>query len=135
MTPPVAFEAEGAHVGEVTFAAALGDRDNVISIPERFAALQAPSGGGFETGDAAETTEVGVFGDAVDAAERANSFIALEDALTQMAGIAAEPPFFHTEGGAERLPPSRHFKLAPTTETAAMGAFGKGGFSGAAGAR
>jgi hypothetical protein len=37
-----------------------------------------------------------------------------------MARIAAQTPFVHAERGAERLPPSRYFKLAPSAEATAI---------------
>lgn len=58
--------------------------------------------------------------DAIDAAERANSTVALEDALAKMAGIAAQLPFFDTPVGTEGESSGRHFELAPAAETTAI---------------
>ena len=66
-----------------------------------------------------------VFSDAIGPANRADSFVAFKNAIAQMARIAAQAPFFHAERGAERVPPDRHFKLAPTAETTAVRASGE----------
>ena len=61
-----------------------------------------------------------VFSDAIGPANRADSFVAFKNAIAQMARIAPQTPFFHTELGAERVPPSGHFELAPAAETTAV---------------
>src|ERR1700722_8233143 len=87
MTPPVALQTESAHVAEVAFATAFDHRHDMIGIPQGFAAFQTPDGCGFQASNAAEATEVGVFDDAIGAAECADAFVAFEDAFTQMGGI------------------------------------------------
>jgi hypothetical protein len=110
----------------------LGDGDDVVGIPEGFAAFESPSGDGLETGGAPKTADVRVFGDAVRAANGADPFIALQHAFAQVTRVAAKLPFFYTEGGTECLPANGHFKLTPAAEITAVGAFGKGGFIGPA---
>jgi hypothetical protein len=121
----MALEAESAHVGEIAFAAAFGDGYDVVGIPEGLAAFEAPGGDGLETGGAFETADVGVFGDAICSTQRADAFIAFEDARAQMAWIRAETPFLDTEVGTEGMAAGGHFEAAPTTKAAAIGTFGK----------
>ena len=66
-----------------------------------------------------------VFGDAIGAAERTDAFVALENALAQMARVAAETPFFDAKGGTEGLAACWHLELAPPAETTAVGTFGQ----------
>jgi hypothetical protein len=132
MAPPVALQTQSAHVAEIAFAATHGHGNDMVGIPQRFAALQAPGSGGFQASDATQSTEVSVFGDAISAAECANAFITFEDPLTQMGWVAAETPFFDAEGGTKGMTSSRHFKLAPAAEVTAVWAFGEGVFVGPA---
>ena len=120
----MALQAESAHVAEVAFAAAFDDRDDVVGIPERFAAFESPSGDGFLARATTETANVGVLGHAICSAFGADPFIAFEDAVAQMTGITAKTPFFHAEGGAEGLTASGDFELAPTAEATAVWTFG-----------
>lgn len=77
----MAFQTESSHVGEVAFAAAGGDRDDVVGIPKRFATFQTPSGNGFQASRAAETPDMCVFDNAIYSAEGADTFISFEDAF------------------------------------------------------
>jgi hypothetical protein len=43
----MALEAESAHVAQIAFTATFRHRYNVVGIPKRFAALQAPRGDSF----------------------------------------------------------------------------------------
>jgi len=92
----VAAHAEGADVIEVAFAAALGDGDDVIGVPEGTAMREGR--GAFRTREAAQAA---VFRNGIDAAERAYPAIALEDQFTEVAGVGAETPFADAVGGAK----------------------------------
>lgn len=123
-------ETESAHVAEIAFAAALGDRDDVIGIPQRFAAFQTPGRSGLQPSGAAKTADVRVFGDAVGATQSTNAFVAFENAFAQMSRIATQTPFFNAEGGAEGVAAGWDFELAPTAKTAAVRAFAQNAFIG-----
>ena len=110
----MALEAEGAHVGEVAFPAALGDGDDVIGVPEGFTASEAPYGCGFEAGCATEAAKMRVFGDAIGAAHGTDAFIAFEDAFPEVARVAAETPFFDAKSRTKCLAPGRHLQFTPT---------------------
>ena len=119
----MALEAERAHVAQIAFTAACDDGDDVVGIPQGFAAFQTPRCDGFEARGSTKTADVGIFGNTIRAAFRTDALIAFEDALPQMARIAAETPFFDAESGAEGLTAGRDFELAPTAEATAVWAF------------
>ena len=118
---PMALQAERAHVREIAFAAAFGNGYDVVGIPKGLAAFQTPSRDGLPTRGAFEAADVSVFGDAIGSTQRANSLVAFEDAVAQVARIATKTPFFDTEGGTESLPAGGHFQLTPTAETTSVG--------------
>lgn len=90
----MAFEAERAHVRKIALSAALRHRDNVIGVPETLTLTGPPFGNCGHAGCAAKTLQALVLRDAVDAANRADAAIAFEDALAQVAGVAAQTPLF-----------------------------------------
>jgi threonine dehydrogenase-like Zn-dependent dehydrogenase len=81
MTPPVALEAKSTHVAQVTFTTAFDNGHDVIRVPKRFAAFQTPRHRGFQARAATQPAKVSIFGHAVNAANRADSFVAFEDTL------------------------------------------------------
>ena len=117
-------QTKSAHVAEVAFAAALGHGNDVIGIPKRLATFHTPGRFRLQARDAAKAADVRVFGDAIDAADSTNPFVAFEDAFAQMRRIAAQAPLFNAVGGTECMTPGRHFELAPAAEATTVGAFG-----------
>jgi len=125
-------QAEGTHVRQIAFATAFGNGYDVIGIPKGLAASQTPGSDGLPTRCALEAADVGVFGDAIGSTERADSLVAFEDAVAQVARIATKTPFFDTEGRTESMPAGGHFELTPTAETTSVGAFRDSVFRGPA---
>src|ERR1022692_1278429 len=85
----VAFQAERAHVGEVAFASAFGDRHDVVGVPQVAAApvlLELAARG------VVELALVLAEGFGVQAALRADAAIAQEDLFAQVAGIGSQFP-------------------------------------------
>ena len=123
----MALEAKSAHVGEVALAAAFGNGDDVVGIPQSFAAAEIPGGEGTGASGTAEAFDVMKLGGAIETADGAEAAIALEDAFAQVAGVGAELPFLDAPLGAEGEAAGRDFELAPAAETAAVGTFGERG--------
>ena len=67
-----------------------------------------------------ESPETMELGHAVQAAGGADTFVALERPLPQMARIAANFPFLDTPIGAEGATAWRHFEVAPAAQGAAV---------------
>lgn len=120
----VTLEAEGAHVGEVAFAAAFGNGDDVIGIPKSFSAAEIPASKGTSASGASEAFDVMKLSRAIEAADGADAAIPFENALAEMAGIGAQLPFLNAPFGTEGEATGRDFKLAPAAETAPVGSFG-----------
>jgi hypothetical protein len=95
----VAFEAEGAHVGEVAFAAAFSDGHDVIGIPE--IAARAPFFFELAPGSEIEFALIAAEPFCVDAALGTAAVVASEDLLAQIAGVRAKPPFVDAGGAAK----------------------------------
>ena len=91
----MAEETEGAEVVEVTLASAFGDWADVVGVPEG-----AAGGDGFhsvemeacDAGGASCPFEGAVGGDGVDAADGADTTVAGEDLIAEVAGVGAETP-------------------------------------------
>ena len=64
-----------------------------MGVPQRFAAVQSPSGGSFLAGATAETPNLSGVGDAVGSAFGAYPFIAFKDVFAKMTRVAAKTPF------------------------------------------
>src|SRR5579862_5528192 len=99
----MALQAESADVCEIAFASAFDDGNDMVSVPEGFseAAAQAPVEEGFQACGAAQALDAAFGFEAVDAALSANAAVALQDFFAEIAGIAAQPPFFHAPIGAK----------------------------------
>lgn len=123
----VALEAEGPHIGKVTFAPTFRNGQDVIGIPECLSAAKFPFGGGSKAGGSAQAQEAAKFRDAVDAANGADASIPVEYTFSQVAGIAAQLPLLDAPVGAEGQPAGAHFEAAPTAETTATFTLGKSG--------
>ncbi len=121
----MADEAEGADVVEVALAAAFGDRDNVVRIPERVAAgdgRHAVETQTFGAGLAAGSLERGEDAYGVSPAVCADAMIAGEYTLAQVAGVGAQAPLVHAVVGAEGAASfGKNFEFAPAAERQAVG--------------
>jgi len=133
----MAWQAECAEIVEIALTAAFRDGKNVVGVPERAAGghgLHAPEGEGVGTGFAAAALELGVGRDGVRAAGGADSAVAGEDQVAEVAGIGSETPLvdavIRTEGAAAAR---EDFKLAPAAERQAVGAKRQGVRVGATG--
>ena len=109
-------EAQGAHVGEVAFAAAFDDGYDVVGVPQVAAAaplfFKAAAGG--------EVELAFVFAErfGVEAALRANAVVAGEDLLTEVGGIGAQLPLVDAGRTAERETAARDSDAAPAARAA-----------------
>jgi len=128
----MAFQTQSSHVRQVALASALRDRQNMIGVPERLAPTETPFGYGSDARCAAQLLNPPPLGDAIDAADRAHTAIAFKDAVTQMAGVAAQLPFLYAPLRAERHPARRNFQVAPSAEATPVFSFGKSFAVGAA---
>lgn len=118
----VAPQAERAHVRQVALAATLGDGDDVIGIPEALAAWRnvALAAHRLLHGPAL-VADAPHQGDGVEAAEGADTAIAGENLVAQVAGIGAQLPLVDAVIAAERPPPLGYLGVAPAAETATVG--------------
>ena len=113
----VALEAERAHVGEGAFAAAFGDGEDVVGVPEITAG--APVFFELAAGAVVEYAFVFAEGFGVDAALGADAPVAGEDLGAEVAGVGAELPLVDAGGAAEGESALRDFGAAPAAAAAA----------------
>src|ERR1022692_4394336 len=106
----VAFQAERAHVGEVAFASAFGDRHDVVGVPQVAA---APVLVELAARGVVELALVLAEGFGVQAALRADAAIAQEDLFARVAGIGSQFPLVDALVGAECEAPFGDFAAAP----------------------
>jgi hypothetical protein len=125
----VAEEAKGAEVVESALAAAFGDREDVVGVPEGAAGGDRLEAVEAQAGEAARATglfESSVDGDGVDAADGADSVVAREDLVTEIAGVGAETPLVDAVVGAEGTAAAgEDLEIAPAAEREAVGAGGE----------
>ncbi len=123
----VAEEAEGAEVVEVALAAAFGYGADVVGVPEAAAGGDGLHAVEMEAGDAGWASgplECVVGGDGVDVADGADTSVAGEYLVAQVAGIGAEAPLVDTVVAAEGATAfGDNFEVAPTAEGEVVGAF------------
>jgi hypothetical protein len=112
----VAVEAQGAHVGEIAFAAAFRDRQDVIGIPE----MTAPAPLFFKLAAGVEIELAFVFAQTfgIETALRADAVVASEDLFAQIARVGAQFPFVDADGAAKGETAARDFATAPPARTA-----------------
>lgn len=125
---PVAMQTEGAEVVEVAFAAAFDDGDDVVGIPEAFAA--APADAPVLEKELAARAPRGAKpaegGEGIGAADGADAAVAQEDLVAEIAWLGAKLPLVHAVAGAEGEAAAGNFERAPAAEAAAVGAAGDG---------
>jgi hypothetical protein len=107
----VAAQTKRPHVGEIALAAALGDRDDVIGVPE--VTPVAPFLFKTPARCEVELSLVTPHRLGVEAAQGADPTIALEDLLTQIARVSAELPLMDAVVAAKSQAPSGGLTAAP----------------------
>ena len=107
----VAFQAEGAHVVQAALAAAGGNGDDVVGVPE--VAARAPVFFELAAGSVVELALVLAELLRIDAAQGADAAVAREDLLAEVAGVGAQLPFVDAGGGAESEAAFRNGLAAP----------------------
>jgi hypothetical protein len=121
-------KADSADVGEVAFAAALGNGQDMIGVPKRtaLARLETPFRPAEDAARPAQTLESSPLRYTVESTLGADAAIARKNLFPKVARIAAETPFVHAEVRAKRAAAGRDFEAAPPAEIATMRSFGKG---------
>ena len=116
----MAQKAEGPNIIQITLAATLGYRQDVVCVPEAAAAgdglhpIEAETGGACWASGALESS---IGGYAVDMADGAAATIAREDLIAEIAGISAETPLVDAVVAAEGAATfGKNLKLAPAAE-------------------
>ena len=119
----MAFQAKRAKVRKIALAAPFCNGNDVIRVPNRFATPDLPVFERPAASSAPQSSQPGELSDTVQSASGANAFVALEDSLTKMAGISAEPPFLDAPVRTKAPASRRYFQAAPAADAAAVFAF------------
>jgi hypothetical protein len=116
-------QAESANIVEITLAATLCYRQNMIRVPETLpdASQKAPVGHQFGAFFAARVAQGPEFLHGIDAAPRAYAFVAEKDLFTQIGGLRSELPLVNAKLRAKREAPRRHLERTPAAQSAAVG--------------
>lgn len=123
MPNAVTLQAKRAHIGEVALASALPYRNDMVGIPQAFAAAETPLRYGANARCPAQAPDTRKLRQAVEPAHSADAPIAFKHALAQMSGIAAQFPFLNAPIGAKRLASLRNLQPAPAAKAAPIIAF------------
>jgi len=133
---PMAEEAECSDIVQVALAASFGYWEDVVGIPQAAAGgdgLHPVEAQTCSSRSAAGAFECGVYGYGVGVAGGADSAIASEDLIAEVAGVGAEAPLVNTVVAAEgATTPGDDLKLAPAAERQAVWSLGQGFASGVA---
>jgi hypothetical protein len=113
-------QTQSAKVGEVAFASALCDRDDMIGIPDRLPAPDLPIRQSALARSASQFAQTRELRDAIQTARCTDAFVALEYSLAEMAGVGTEPPFFYAPIGAEGPSALRNLKIAPAADASSV---------------
>ena len=118
----VAPQAERADIRQIAFAAAFGDRKDMVRIPETAAArvkIQLPSQRtSFACGDPLKSP-IELKG--IQAADCADATVSRQHPVAQIAGISSQAPFVNATIIAKRAASFRHFGPAPSAYAPAIG--------------
>lgn len=114
----MAGEAECAQVGQIAFAAAFADRQNVVGVPKTFPAdrFQTPIVEHDFSVRTARMFQPPKRFDRIDFAKRAASSIARVDALAKIAGVGSQAPLVHAPAGTKRAAAPWNFDRAPSAQ-------------------
>jgi hypothetical protein len=125
----VAEQAECADVVQIALAASLGDREDVVGVPQAAPARNALHAVQSKTGGsrgAPGALECSIGGHGIDLADSASAAIASKDLVAKISGIGAKTPLVYAVVAAEGSPTlCEDLKIAPTAERKAIGARGK----------
>lgn len=120
----VAFQAKRSKVRQIAFAAAFGYGNDMISVPNRLAASNLPVFQRAGACRASQLAQAGELGDTVHPTDGTDASVALQDSLTKVARIGAEPPLLHAPLGTKRPASRRNFEVAPAADAPAIFALG-----------
>ncbi len=111
----MALQAKSADVGQIAFASALHNRDDVIGVPQAFPSpwAQTPCEQRLELRRSAQPLQLPFGTEAIDTADGADAAVALQHFFAEIAGVGAQAPFFHALGGAKGRAAFGHLKIAP----------------------
>ena len=116
----MAKKTEGPNIIQITLAATLGYRQDVVCVPEAAAAGDGLHTVETETCDAGRTSgafESGVSGDRVDLTDGAMATVAGKDLIAEITGVGAETPLVDAVVTAESTAAfGKNLKLAPAAE-------------------
>jgi len=114
----VTLQAKSPHVGKVALSPAFRNRYDVVRIPQRFPALfrQPPLSQEFPPRREIQPTHVTPQRNGIHRACRADSGIARQHALAQVAWIGAEFPLVNACVRTKRAAPRRSFGAAPPAQ-------------------
>jgi len=88
----MAFQTQSLHVRQVAFASSFRHRNDVMRVPKRLAAFETPIKRSLNSRRSAQSADSLELCQTIQAASSAYAMVALEDALPQMPGIAAQFP-------------------------------------------
>ena len=116
----MAGQAKRADVVEVALSSALGNRQDVVRVPERppcLNSLEPPQSERLSPGLTAAALEGRVRGDGVSTAGRADAAITRKDLIAQISRVRPQPPLMHAVIRAERTAAAREdLHLTPPAE-------------------
>ena len=110
-------QAECAHIRKIALAAAFGDRDDVIGVPQRLAAAlaQSPQLQELPPGRVVELAHIAPERYRVRPAPGAHAFVPLENLPAQISRIRAQFPIVNAGVGTKRAATARYLSPAPAT--------------------
>ena len=100
----MALQAQRAEVFEITLASAFHHRNDMVGIPKAFSGSgpEPPVERSFQARGSAQSFELALGVQAIDAATRTNTTVALQDLFAKIAWIGAQTPFLHAPSRAKR---------------------------------
>ena len=118
----MALEAQGADVFEIAFAAAFHHGNNMIGIPKGISVTgaQSPIEKGFQPSRAPKSFQLPFCMQAIDSATGADPAVAFQYFFANIAGVAAQAPFFHAPRRTKRHAAFGNLQTAPTAQIAAI---------------
>jgi hypothetical protein len=123
----VTLQAQRADVFEIALAASFHHRNDMVGVPQAFSRSgpETPIEQGFQARAAAQSFELALGIQAIDAAGGANPSVAYQYFFTKIARISTQTPFLHAPSRAKRDTALGNLQVAPAAEMAAVGPFGK----------
>jgi len=114
----MALQAQGADVFEIAFAAAFHYWNNMIGVPKGLsgACAQPPIEKGFQLRRAAQTFQLPLCLQTIDAANGADAAIALQYFFANVPRVTAQSPLFDAPSRTKRHPALGDFQIAPAAQ-------------------